>query len=49
MLSLVFCTTRHWQISGSMVQELNCCTLPASTAAAAAAATYTDSLTPHTH
>ena len=27
MLSVGFCTTRHWQTSGRLVQELNVCTV----------------------
>ena len=27
MLSMVVCTTRHWQTSGRLVQELNICTV----------------------
>ena len=27
MLSMGFCTTRHWQTSGRLVQELNMCTV----------------------
>ena len=27
MLSISFCTTRHWQTSGQLVQELNVCTV----------------------
>ena len=27
-LSISVCTTRHWQTSGQLVQELNVCTVP---------------------
>ena len=29
MLTMEFCTTRHWQTSGRLVQELNVCTVVA--------------------
>ena len=28
MLSMDVCTTKHWQMSGRLVQELNVCTVP---------------------